>query len=105
MTSEAITTMQVFYNLFSAIVVSGVSVTIAVEILKSKFIPVEFQKYPRVTALVASIIASIAAVAYSPINQIAIDTPIEWVSVVAGTLLVSAFTYNNIFKTDKPTYK
>lgn len=102
---EIIQTAQTFYEIFGAIIVSGVGTSIAVEILKSKYIPVQFQKYPRLTATVAALIASIIAVYNSPIQTISIDTPIEWVGVVAGVLIVASITYNNIFKGSGQSYR
>lgn len=98
MNQEVVVTAQVFYQMFATLIVSGVSVAIAVEVLKSNLIPVQFQKFPRLTALGASIVASVIAVYTSPIKEVVVDTPVEWVAVVAGTLILSAITYNQIFK-------
>lgn len=98
MNAEVAATAQVFYQMFATLIVSGVSVAVAVEILKSNLIPVQFQKYPRLTALAASVAASVIAVFNSPIRAVVIDTPVEWVAVVAGTMIMAAITYNQIFK-------
>lgn len=102
---EIIQTAQTFYEIFGAIIVSGVATSVAVEILKSKYIPVQFQKYPRLTALVVALVASVVAVYNSPVKTIIVDTPIEWVGLVAGVLIVASVTYNNIFKGSGQNYR
>jgi hypothetical protein len=88
-------------DLVQTMLVSGVATTVATQLLKSKYIPIQFQKFPRVTALFVSIGATVF-VAWQQCNDLAtgcsglLTSPIDWTAAVLGTLLVSTLTYNNI---------
>lgn len=79
------------------VIVAGVATTIATSLLKSKLIPVAFQNFPRLTAFVVSIIASV--IAYSQkgiqISTFAVD-PVQSVSYILAVFLMASITYNNI---------
>lgn len=89
--------LEPFINLFGAVVVSGATTAIATEILKLKAIPLPAQRYPRLTAGIVSVIASLVAVYLTTVN-ILIDSLFGLVAFIVGTLIVSAITYNNLIK-------
>lgn len=88
-------------DLLQTILISGVATTVATELLKSKYIPVQFSKFPRITALVISIGATVF-VAWQQCANLAtgcqgiLASPIDWIAAVLGTMLVATLTYNNI---------
>lgn len=91
-------------ELVQTILVGGVATTFAVQILKSKMVPVAFQNYPRLSAFGASIIASSVA-AYQQCSDgscsALVNQPLDYAAAVAGVFIVSVVTYNNVLK-DKP---
>jgi len=91
------------YNVIQTILLSGVAVSVATQILKSKYIPVAFQKYPRTTAAVASLIAS-CWVVYEKLGSIDLSDWTRVVPLAISTLLVAAVTYNQILKPSERLY-
>lgn len=89
--------LEPFVSLFGAIIVSGAATAAATEILKLRAIPVPVQRYPRLSAAVVSVIASLVAV-YVSAADILVNSLIGYVAFAVGTLLVSAITYNNLIK-------
>lgn len=88
------------FEIFVSILAGGVATTLAVQLLKSKFIPfIPAEKYPRITAAVVSAVASVAALVQSGVTWAFVtSTPEVIVAVVGGTLLVAASVYNNVVK-------
>lgn len=88
------------FEVFVSILAGGVATTLAVQLLKSKLIPfVPAEKYPRITAAVVSVVASVAALVQSGVSWAFVtSTPQVIVAVVGGTLLVAASVYNNVIK-------
>lgn len=88
-------------DLIQTILISGVATTMATQLLKSKLVPVQFQKFPRLTALLVAI-GSTVFVAYQQCNglekgcQGLFTNPMDYLAAVVGTLLVATLTYNNI---------
>ena len=85
-------------TLAEAVVLSGTSVTLVTELMKSKYFPVPAQKYPRLTSIVLATIASAYEVWQYNQNH---AVQLNWANGVAMgflTLLVSAMTYNHIIK-------
>lgn len=89
--------VEPFVTFFMTIIVSGYATTHVVEVLKMKIFPEWFWRHPRLTNAVASILATIAAIYMSPDN-IVINTPLGVAALVIGTLLTSAITYNNLYR-------
>ena len=88
---------QPIIQFFTAIVISGVAVTMATQILKASWIPIPAQKYPRLTAGIAAVVATVVAVATSS-SQLMLNSVPQIVAFALGTLIVSAMTYNHIVK-------
>lgn len=86
-------------TLFTNILVGGGAVVLAVQLLKSRFIPLPFQKYPRSTTAVASLLASVLTVAQAQVSLNIHDVG-QVVSVFVGTLWVAVSVYNHLIKTD-----
>jgi hypothetical protein len=90
-------------DFIKTIVVSGVATTYATQILKSSLIPIPFQRSPRLTAFIVSLIASIIAVGQGFDFNAPFKDWTDYVPVIAGTLLVSAATYKAIYHVPTPT--
>lgn len=94
--------MQVI-EFLQVILVGGFATTLAVQLLKSNFIPVQFQKYPRLTAFGASIVATGIAVwqkCESLVQgcQALVTQPLDYAAAVAGIFLIAVVAYNNILR-------
>jgi hypothetical protein len=89
--------VQPFITFFTALTLSGVGVTVATQILKAKYIPVPAQKYPRLVAAVASVIATFVAIYASGLHFVLVGWW-QWLAFGVGSFVVSAMTYNHIVK-------
>lgn len=92
--------MEVALNL-DVLVLAGVAVSYATQVLKSQFVPVQFQKYPRLTAAVASLVASVVVVWQQNVPFSSLEV-VDWVKVVLSILLVAAIAYNTLVKGSTP---
>lgn len=85
-------------TLFQSILVGGVATTLATQILKSPIVTfIKAEKYPRLTALVVSVIAAVATIANQGLSLKSLAV-IDVATVVVGTLLVAAATYNHLLR-------
>lgn len=91
------TLLQPFLELFSTILVSGVTTSIVVQIFKSNVIPVPVSKYPRVTTAFVSVIASFVAIYLSGIDLV-LQSPLQYLAFFIGVVITSSITYNNYLK-------
>lgn len=97
-------------DLVQTILLSGVATTAATELLKSKYVPVQFSKFPRLTALGVSVVATLF-VAWQQCNGLAggcqgvFTTPFDYAAAILGTLLVATVTYNNIVPNEQSKTK
>ena len=83
-------------SLVQAATVGGVVVTpIVTEVLKSRYIPVPAQKYPRLTAVLVSVAAS-GWYVYQHFGG-NLDAG-SWLTLAALTVFTAAITYNNLYK-------
>jgi len=94
--------MQVI-DFIQVILVGGVATTIAVQFLKSNFIPVQFEKYPRLTAFGVSVLATVVAVWQQCQNivtgcQSLLQQPLDYAAAVAGIFLIAVVTYNAVLR-------
>lgn len=89
--------IEPFISVFGAILLSGTAVVIATQILKLKVIPIPTQKYPRLTAAIASGIAALICLYNSSVNFV-INSWTGWLALAIGTWIVSAIAYNQIVK-------
>lgn len=89
--------IEPFVSFFMAMLLSGVVVALATEVLKLKWIPLPVQKYPRISAVVASLLASVICLYNSSVNFV-INSWVGWLALAVGTLIVSAITYNQLIK-------
>lgn len=78
-------------------VVGGGATSLATELLKSKYIPVQAQKYPRITAAIVSVVASGIFIWHTQAHPPTSDWKL-WVALAAATLITAADTYNHILK-------
>jgi len=97
--------MQVI-EFLQVILVGGVTTTLAVQFLKSNFIPVQFEKYPRLTAFGVSVLATVVAVWQKCQDVVAgcqtlLQQPLDYAAAVAGIFLIAVVTYNAVLR-DKP---
>ncbi len=90
-------------NFLQAILVGGVATTLAVQLLKSNFIPVQFQAYPRLTALGVSIVATAVTIWQQCQTVVAgcqafLQQPVDYIAAVAGVFLIAVVTYNAVLR-------
>lgn len=83
---------------FTAIIVGGVGTTAAVQLLKLDILGGVAKKYPRLTNVVVSLIASLVAV-YNSSLDLVIHGVWQTVAFAIGIFVVAAITYNNVVKT------
>lgn len=79
---------------------SGGATVIATQILKSKLIPIQFEKYPQWTAAGVSLIASIIVELQAHI-AINVHNLAALASLFVGTLWVAISVYNHLTPTNK----
>lgn len=89
--------MNIFI-LIQSIIIRGTATTFATEFLKSPFIPVAFQKYPRLTTILVAIIASLVSIHATGINISTLHGFNDWIEICLGTLVMSNLTYENLVK-------
>lgn len=89
------TALQPFVEFFVAIYVSGVGVAYVTQFLKSSSVPVPAKEYPRTTAAVLSVVATLISIYMANVALI-VATFWQIIVMVIGTLLVSAVTYRHI---------
>lgn len=94
-TSKAL--LQPFVIFFTSLFLSGVGVTIATEILKAKFIPIPVQKYPRATAAVASVVATVVSI-YVTGQHFILRNIWEYIAFALGIFIIAAVTYEHVVK-------
>jgi hypothetical protein len=90
-------------QLIQSILVSGVASTYATQILKSSLVPVPFQKSPRLTAFIVSLIASAVAVMQGGIDFDKLRDWTDYLPVLCGTLIVAAATYKVVYQEPRPS--
>lgn len=86
-----------FVIFFTSLFLSGVGVTIATQILKAKFIPIPVTKYPRLTAAIASIVATIASI-YITGQHFLLNGVWQYVAFGLGVFIIAAVTYEHVVK-------
>lgn len=91
------TTLEPFVALALYIVVSGVGISAVTQILKDERIPVPAKEYPRATALVGSVVATLISIYVGNVNLI-LDSWLAYVGFGLSILLASAFSYNILFR-------
>lgn len=89
--------LEPFVAVFGAILLSGTAVVIATQIMKLRVIPIPVQKYPRLTAAIASGVAALVSLYNSSVNFV-VDSVWGWLALAIGTYIVAAVAYNNIVK-------
>lgn len=95
--------LKPFVEFFAAIVLSGAATTAATEIMKLRAIFIPAGRYPRITAAVVSVIASLVAFYTTSLNVV-FNTFWAWLFMAVGTLIMSAITYNHLVNgADIPT--
>lgn len=92
-------TTQIF-EVFISILTGGVATTLAVQLLKSQFVPfIKAESYPRITAAVVSVVAAVAALVQSGVTwDFVTSTPQILIAVVGGILLVASNVYETVLK-------
>lgn len=94
--------MQVI-EFIQTILVGGVATTLAVQFLKSNIVPLQFQKYPRLTAFGVSVVATGVAIWQKCQDVVAgcqtlVQQPLDYAAAVAGIFLIAVVAYNNILR-------
>lgn len=84
-------------EIFKTIITSGVSVTLATNILNSNLIPIPFQKNKRLTAFGVSVVATLASLYHYGITNLTSNWA-ENIAILLGIYITSSITYNNISK-------
>lgn len=86
------------------VVVSGASVTLIVQFLKSNFVPSSvFNKYPRLTTFAASVAAT-AFAAWQKCSDIVagcqslLQQPQDYAAAVIGIFIIAVVLYNNVLR-------
>lgn len=82
---------------FSSMIVAGVSVSVATNILKSNMIPIPAEQYPRLTAAALSVVGSVVAI-YLSDSSPALNSWYDYAAFTVGVLIVSAVTYQALLK-------
>lgn len=91
--------LEPIVTFFTALVVSGVSSTVAVQLLKMDFAGGVAKRFPRISNAVVSFLASIIAV-YNSNLDLVINGFWQTVAFAVGVFVVAAITYNNVIKTN-----
>lgn len=86
------------YTLLSGILLGGGASMLATQLLKSKFVPIQFEKYPRATAAIVSLIASIITEWQANVVINLHSLPSLGV-VFVGTLWIAVSVYNHLLNT------
>lgn len=89
---------------FTALLVSGVSVSLVTQLLKQEWVFVPAEKFPRLTSAVLSVLATMAAIVLTDFNY-AFNGVLDVLGFAAGTAIVSAVTYLTIIKRKDSTAK
>lgn len=82
---------------FVALVASGVTTTVAVQILKLPLFGKIAAKYPRFSTAVVAFLATLVAV-YNSTLELVITNGWQVAAFAAGVFIVAVVTYNNAFK-------
>ena len=98
---EAQQSVAPIVTFFSAMMTSGVAVSIATQMMKSDLVPVPAQKYPRITAAVVSIGGVVGAM-FATGADLSMSSIMDWVGITAGILVTSAITYEMLIKKSTP---
>lgn len=89
--------LEPFISVIGAVLLSGTAVVVATEIMKLKVIPIPVEKYPRLTAAIASGLAALISLYNSSVNFV-VTNWVGWLCLAVGTYLIAAVAYNNIVK-------
>lgn len=83
-------------DIVKSVVLGGGATLIATQILKQDYIPLPFEKYPRLTSIVISLIAAAIAVWQTAGDLLTVGGLTNWLTVAGATFAVAAVTYKNI---------
>jgi hypothetical protein len=98
---EAQQSVAPIVTFFSAMMTSGVAVSIATQMMKSDLVPIPAQKYPRITAAVVSIGGVVGAM-FATGADLSASSIMDWIGITAGILVTSAITYEVLLKKSAP---
>lgn len=90
-----------FMEFFKALILGGGATMVATSILKSNFIPLPFEQYPRLTAIAVSIVAASIAVYQADQTIFNRQGLVEWLSLIVGIAATAMVTYKAIKPTDR----
>ncbi len=91
------TTLEPFVALALYIVVSGVGISAVTQFLKDERIPVPASKYPRITAAIGSVVATLISLYVGNVNLL-LQGWVSYLGLFLVILLASAFSYNILFR-------
>lgn len=83
--------------LLTSVLAGGGATVVATEILKSKYVPVAFEKYPRATAVVVSLVSAVIAEYQAGVN-IDLHNVAQLAAVFVGTVFVAVSVYDHLVK-------
>jgi hypothetical protein len=86
-------------QIIGSVILSGGASAYSTEILKSPYIKMPAERYPRITAFVLSIVTSAMALAANGVDfATVLDSPGLWASTAFATFLVAVLTYNQAIR-------
>lgn len=88
---------QPFIELTVTILVSGVGVSAVTQALKDFRVPIPVERFPRSSAAILSVLATIISLYVSDVNLLLIGW-VQYVGLALSILVASAFSYNILFK-------
>lgn len=98
------TTLEPFIALALYIVISGVGISAVTQFLKDGRIPLPAERYPRITAAIGSVVATLISLYVGNVNLL-LQGWVSYLGLFLVILLASAFSYNILFKglqSDRP---
>ncbi len=89
--------IEPFVTLVLYIVVSGVGISAVTQFLKDGRIPIPAEKYPRTTAAVGAVAATLISLYVGQINLL-LNNWLQWGGFGLAILVASALSYNILFR-------
>lgn len=98
---ELVTALKPLFTLLNTVLIGGVATAVVTELLKHPAVAFPAQKFPRLTALVLSVVASVIAVWQTGFDYTQVTGWAGWIVMVLGIFLISAATYRAVLKSRK----
>lgn len=85
-------------ELIKSVILGGGATVIATQLLKQEWVPIPFEKYPRLTAAAISLISAGVAVYQANGTIFNQEGVINWLTIGLGIMVVAVVVYTNIMK-------